>query len=255
MTSSGSSSSAPIAMPITWWPRTTSTDRPVIVRASIRTRSGWRPAAISASASYSASRMSDKLGPRCRSTMTSNITGPSIVGSYPRASSCSIQRGGIRPAGSPSMTRSTPSTILPAGRPGVRWRARPARRSRRSAEILMAFALRGAPCGYRPHPSVSVRACHAQQAPEPAHADHRESLLVDGMQVVLQREPHRIPLDRHRLGEADAVLPQVGLCLPRIPGTVHPGDRSEGRSPGSHPGLTRGLTGNLARRGRMLGRE
>ncbi len=219
MTRSGSSSSAPIAMPITWWPRTTSTDRPVIVRASIRTRSGWRPAAISASASYRASRMSGNVGPRCRSAMTSNSTGPSIAGSYPRASSCSIQRGGNRPAGSPSMTRSTPSTILPAGRPGVRWRARPARRSRRSAEILIAFALRGAPCGYRPHRSVSVRACHAQQAPEPAHADHRKSFLIRRVQFVLEREPHRVSLDRHRLREADPVLPQVGLIAssgPRV---------------------------------------
>ena len=64
-----------------------------------------------------------------------------------------------------------------------------------------------------------------------------------------------VVLDRHRLGEADPVLAQVGRCLPGVPGLVHPGERSDGRSPDAHLGLTRGLTGNLSQRASMIGRE
>ena len=254
MTRSGSSSSAPMAMPITWWPRTTSTDRPPAV-ASTLMRSGWRPAATLARASNRASRTSPS---RClgRPSITrSNWMGPSVEEWYPSDASCSSHKGGIRPAGLPSTTMSTPSTVRPAARPGVRSRARSARRSARSVEILMAFALRGAPCGYRAHPTVAVRACHAQQTPMLASADHRESVLFDRVAVVAPGEPARIPLDRHRLGESDPVLAQVGLRLLGIPWIAHPGDRSDGRSPGPQLGLTRGLTGNLSQRAQMIGRE
>lgn len=241
MTVMGGSSRAPIAMPMTKYPLTTSTDRPVTVRASIRIRSGWRPAPMIARASYRASRTSGRLGPRRWSTLTSNMTGPSTAGSYPLDSSWSIHLGCIRPARTPSMTRSTPSTIRPAFRPGVTMRAPSARRSTRSGEILIAFALRGAPCGDWSHRKAAVRVCHPQHPPEVAEADPRPASLVGRVGSVLRHEKHRVALDRGGLPKADAMLAQVGSCLGGIPGFVHPGDRTDGHSSRGHLGLASDL--------------
>jgi hypothetical protein len=254
MTVMGESWSAPIAIPMMRCALTTWASSPDRVLASTRIRSGWCPLPMRASASYKASLTSSMASRGSSSTRMTKETAPSTAGSYPWSSSFRIHRGGLRTGGLPSITRSTPSTMRPASRPGVTWTAHSERRSTRSVEIAMAFALRGAPCGDWPHSTVPVGAGDEEDSAVCRRSDHVEASLGGRVSEVAIRETEVVVIDRHRLREADTVLPQVGLRLLRIPGLAHPGDRSEGRSPGPYPGPTRGLTGKLARRARMIGR-
>ena len=253
MTRIGGSWSAPIAIPMALCPRTILALRPVGVLASTQIRSGWRPAAMLASASYRASRTSSNAWRTSLSMIRTYDVGPSRSASYPAAANLSVHRGGIRPAGLPSMTRSTPSIIRPASRPGVRWTARWASCLTRSESILMAFALRGAPCGYRSHRIAGERACHPQEPTARAEAQDRVSNL--GPRVISIDCDHLLLVapDGHCLAEADAVLPQVRPCFGWIPGLAHPGDRRAGRSSVAHSLLMSRLTSNLSSGSRRVG--
>ncbi len=233
MTVMGGSSSAPMAIPMIRCALTTWTPSPDRVRASTRRRSGWCPAPMRASASYSALRTSLAASRGSSSTRTTNETGPSVAESYPRSSSLRIHRGGMRTGGWPSMTRSTPSTIRPASRPGVTWTAHSASLSTRSVEIPMAFALRGAPCGDWAHLTALVRADNEENPSPGGRADHVPASLGGRVGEITIGQSEVVVFDRHRLRKADPVLAQVGLRLLGVPGVAHPGERSDGRSTAS----------------------
>ena len=257
MTRMGGSWSAPIAIPIVWCPRTTFTLRPVGVLASTQIRSGWRPAAMLASASYSASRTSPKASRTSPSISSANDVGPSRPASYPAASSRSVHRGGIRPAGLPSTMRSTPSIMRPASRPGVRWTARRASSLTRSESILMAFALRGAPCGYRSHRIVAQGTCHPKQSAAGAEPQDGVPRLGPRVIAVLGDQLLFVAPDSPGLVEADAVLSQVGSRLRRVPGFAHPDQRRRQVLPGNHSPLASrfdslGVTATVQRGDRMI---
>jgi hypothetical protein len=242
-----------MAMPMSRWPLTTSTVRSSPARASTRTRLGSPPCPTRAIASYSASRMSSRTWRTRSSRRTANLAGPCWSGSYPSFWRSRSQRGAIRPAGRPSITRSRPSIMRPSSRPGVRWVIASARRLPRAESILMAFALRGAPCGDWAHRTVPEDARHPKDSAATRQAEHVETILVEGVTQVGRRHAPIVVLHRHGLFEADAVLAQVLPRLPRVPGFVHPGDRRTERSPGTHRQHIGELTANLSRGGRRVG--
>ena len=204
-----------------------------------------------ASASYSALRTSLAACRGSSSTRTTNETGPSPAGSYPRSSSLRIHRGGLRTGGSPSMTRSTPSTIRPASRPGVTWTAHSARRSARSVEIPMSFALRGAPCGDWPHSTAPVRADNEDPSPG-GRADHVPASL--GSRVARSRSVNRKSSSSTVIASGKPTPCCAGWPPPsRVPGSLTRANVATALT-GRHR-LTRGLTGNLSQRASMIGRE
>ena len=197
----------------------------------------------------------DPRAGRVPATSTTYVIGPSTSGSYPNLASFRTQRGAILPAGTSSMMMSTPSTIRPATRPGIKNRWRSSSRSSTSGPVLMAFALRGAPCGDWPHSTGPDRARNEQDPTRVRFPDDEVTRLRRRMLVIVSPPCRPVVLKRDGLRESDAVLAQVGLGLRRIPGLAHPGDRSEGCSPRPHPALTPPLTANLSQRARMIGRE
>lgn len=185
-------------------------------------------------------RSSEPVATTRRSPLDVRATSTSALGSrpfsIPRAAMVRAASGVARShqTGYPSSSSSqyaTASTPIAARSNGSgRW-------SRRSAEdlglVLMSFALRGAPCGNYPHPTLFVlRHNDDQQTASRGQPDEHCSLLANGMRLVRPSADERVLEDGRRLVEADSSQRAIAPIFLRIPGRLgHGGTIASEASP------------------------
>ena len=249
----GGSSVAPIAIPTMGVPRTTETAWPLGVTARTSTLQGSWPDSTAARAAVSAARTSPNETWAAAGVVNSKLIEPPRSGCHPIAARLRSHRGGIRRCRQPSTRTSTPSTMRPASRPGTRWRILSSSRSVTPEPVLISFALRGAPCGYRPDSTSWEGAGNEQDPVLRRHADDAKAPLMGRVIVIVAHPP--VLIVRHSGGfwESNAVLAQVGCRLHRVPRVVHARDRRERRSRGAYASLTPPLTAEVSQRAFRIG--